>query len=279
MKKGPCPASKTRFDPILPIILEKSRGFSERGYGIIWPIQQGLQTMSRFLGAQREIIGWLLEKDNPSVRYFTLREILRRPEQNPEVREARAEIMTAGAVPKILAKQHPAGFWQDRRNFYLKTKYKGTVWQINILADLMAEGTDKRVQAACEFLLTHSQNGATGGFAYRSSAAGDGEKNAIIPCLTGNMAWSLIRLGYGDDPRTEKSLDWIARYHGSTTGRPRLPAAGLINRRRAGDATHVCWASSNPSRLCPKSRRPNGRRRSSRRSGKRPISSSSTGSS
>jgi len=168
--------------------------------------------MSEFLGSQREIIGWLLGPDNPSVRYFTLTEILRRPDQHPEVREARAEIMTAGIVPKILAKQDPAGFWMDRRNFYLKTKYKGTVWQINLLADLMADGRDSRIQAACEFLMAHAQNEESGGFAYKSSTAGDGDKNTIIPCLTGNMAWSLIRLGYGADPRTKKAIDWIVRY-------------------------------------------------------------------
>jgi hypothetical protein len=27
---------------------------------------------------------WLLEEDNPSVRYFTLRDILERPERDPE---------------------------------------------------------------------------------------------------------------------------------------------------------------------------------------------------
>ena len=42
-------------------------------------------------------IPWLLEPDpeNPSVRYFTLRELLDRPEDAPEVQEARAAIKEA----------------------------------------------------------------------------------------------------------------------------------------------------------------------------------------
>jgi hypothetical protein len=31
---------------------------------------------------------WLLEKDNPSVQYFTLTDILERPKNDPEVRDA-----------------------------------------------------------------------------------------------------------------------------------------------------------------------------------------------
>jgi hypothetical protein len=30
---------------------------------------------------------------------------------------------------------------------------------------------------------------------------GGGRHSEVIPCLTGNMVWSLIRFGYMDDPR------------------------------------------------------------------------------
>ncbi len=53
---------------------------------------------------------WLLETDNPSVRYFTLRNILDKPEHNPEVTKAKADIMTDGSVPAILNAQDKAGF-------------------------------------------------------------------------------------------------------------------------------------------------------------------------
>lgn len=34
----------------------------------------------------------------------------------------------------------------------------------------------------------------------------------VIPCLTGNMVWSLIRLGYLDDPRVQRGIDFIVKY-------------------------------------------------------------------
>jgi hypothetical protein len=195
--------------------------------------------MSGFLGSKRDIIGWLLEKDNPSVRYLTLAEVLRRPRQNSDVLEAKSGIMASGIIPKILAKQHPQGYWLDRQNFYVKTKYRGTVWQVILLAELGADESDQRVQAACEFLLEHSQNKKTGGFAYRSSPAGDGDKNAIIPCLTGNLTWSLIRLGYGKDRRIQKALNWIARYQRFDDGEDK-PACGWPYRLEKCWGRHTC---------------------------------------
>jgi len=84
-----------------------------------------------------EPIRWLLQKDNPSVRYFALTDILCKPEDDSEVREAKYEIMEVGAVSKILAKQTNEGYWEIPKKFYT-AKYKGTVWQLIILAELGA---------------------------------------------------------------------------------------------------------------------------------------------
>jgi len=50
---------------------------------------------------------WLLEPDsvNPGVRYIALRELLDRPEDDLEVRKARAAIMTTEPVPNGMVKQ------------------------------------------------------------------------------------------------------------------------------------------------------------------------------
>ena len=76
---------------------------------------------------------WLLEPDNPSVRYFTLTEICGKPDSDMEVKKARRDIMITGIVPKILGKQNTEGYWEAPEAFYT-AKYKGTVWQLLILA-------------------------------------------------------------------------------------------------------------------------------------------------
>lgn len=157
-------------------------------------------------------IPWLLENDNPSVRYFTLMGILERPENYPEVKNAKAKITETGVIPRILSKQKEGGYWENPEDFYLRAKYKGTVWQLIILAELAADGNDQRIKNACEFILENSQERQSGGFAYVGAKRGGGDHSKVLPCLTGNMVWSLIRLGYFEDKRVQQGTDWMVEY-------------------------------------------------------------------
>jgi hypothetical protein len=155
---------------------------------------------------------WLLEDENPSVRYFALTQILNKPQNNSEVTLAKESIMNAGVVPKILAKQNADGGWEAPEKFYT-AKYKGTVWQLIILAELGADPNDERVKKACECILRNSQEPKSGGFsAWLSVKVGGGRYSGVLPCLTGNMVWSLIRLGFLEDERVKRGVNWIARY-------------------------------------------------------------------
>jgi hypothetical protein len=156
--------------------------------------------------------GWLLEAENPSVRYFALRELCDRPQDDPEVQQVRREIMQRGPVPALLERQAPGGYWGKPEDFYVRAKYRGTVWTFQLLAELGADGDDARVRRACEFVLSASQHRESGGFAYQSSPLEGGDPQGVIPCLTGNMLFALIRFGCLDDPRVQAGLAWILRY-------------------------------------------------------------------
>jgi hypothetical protein len=56
---------------------------------------------------------WLLDSENPSVRYWTLTDILDRPVSDPEVQETRAAIARQPLVKELFALQHPGGYWGD----------------------------------------------------------------------------------------------------------------------------------------------------------------------
>lgn len=155
---------------------------------------------------------WLLEEDNPSVRYFTLLNILERPENDPEVIEAKADIMKIGVVPKILVKQEDGGYWGVPEDFYIRAKYKGTSWQLIILAELGADGNDERIQKACEFILENAQDPKSGAFSYIRAEEGGGDHEKVLPCLTANMTWNLIRFGYLKDERVQKAIEWLLKY-------------------------------------------------------------------
>lgn len=158
-------------------------------------------------------ISWLLENDNPSVKYYTLRDILEKPGEDLQLRKVRQEIAEIGPVPAIMAKQKEEGYWETPERFY-SAHYKGTVWQLLILAELGADITDAKIKKACDFILNISQDLQSGGFAYSAANAkkDDERHNEVVPCLTGNMVWSLIRLGYLDDPRIKLAIKWITDY-------------------------------------------------------------------
>lgn len=84
------------------------------------------------------------------------------------------------------------------RDDYYAAKYRGTTWQLIILAAL---GADERVRGGCEAILPDAQDPESGGFAVaRAKKIGGGLHSSVIPCLSGNLVWSLIRLSEGLPP-------------------------------------------------------------------------------
>ena len=184
-------------------------------------------------------IDWLLEDDNPSVKYYTLIDLLGKPVNEKDVLTAKEQIMKTGVVPKILEKQESDGYWGIPEKFY-RDKYKGTVWTLMVLAELFADGNDKRIKNSCEFILNYSQDKLSGGFSYDITKKGGGLPSGVIPCLTGNMVWSLIRLGHLDDPRIQKGIQWITKYQRFDDGIQDLPKNWLYKSRKACFSKHSC---------------------------------------
>jgi hypothetical protein len=182
---------------------------------------------------------WLLERDNPSVRYFTLKDILGKAENDPEIKQARQEIMTSGIVPRILEKQNGDGSWGVPENFYVNAKYNGTVWNIIVLGELGADGKDKRIRKTGEFILARSQDKQSGGFAYVSGEDG-GSHEKVVPCLTGNMVFSLIRFGYLDDSAVKQGIEWITKYQRFDDGIETAPKGWPYARFKNCWGKHTC---------------------------------------
>lgn len=188
---------------------------------------------SRF-AAQSETLDWLLEDNNPSVRCFTLIDLLDKPDTSRAVKKARQDVMLGGVVPGILSKQEKEGNWEAPERFYT-AKYKGTVWQLIILAELGADGENEQIRKACEFILDNSQDRESGGFSFRYGKKGGGTRSTVIPCLTGNMVWSLIRLGYLEDPRVKRGIDWITTFQRFDDGETKPPEGWTY------DKWEMCW--------------------------------------
>lgn len=161
--------------------------------------------MERLEGLNDDPLPWLLEIDpeNPGIRFFTLKEILNKPLDDPEVVAAQRSVMMSGPVPAILAGQEPQGYWVKPGPGYAP-KYRGTVWQIVFLAQFGADGSDPRVRTGCDYVLNNSRS-KLGGFSITATPSG------MIHCLQGNLVAALIDLGWLEDEQLQMALDWLAR--------------------------------------------------------------------
>ncbi len=152
-------------------------------------------------------LNWLLEKENPEVRYLALRDLAGLADQDPELKAMRKTAHQNGPIASILDKMDPQGFWQKPGPGY-GPKYKSTVWSLLLLAQLGADiREDERIRTACNYFLDQAL--APGG-----QIAYNGQPSGTIDCLQGNMCWALQTLGC-EDPRIQSAYEWMAR---SVTG-------------------------------------------------------------
>ncbi|PKP70781.1 MAG: nitrogen fixation protein NifH [Alphaproteobacteria bacterium HGW-Alphaproteobacteria-4] len=184
------------------------------------------------------VLDWLLEDENPSVRYFTLKRLLGRDEADPALQTARRAIMASPAVRAIMDQQHPDGYWLKPGQFYTG-KYRSTVWQLLILAELGADPADARIRAACAFILTQAQHRESGGFSEKGGRNG-GQASVVLPCLTGNMAWVLLRFGLAAEPRVQAAVDWITTYQRFDDGIAVAPQGWPYDRLEPCWGRHSC---------------------------------------
>lgn len=160
-----------------------------------------------FQTLSEDVLSWLLEPDDPGIRYLALRDLCNLPPNDPELLAARKIAHENGPIATILAAMHTDGYWEKPGHGYLP-KYRSTVWSIITLAQLGAFiGEDDRIAKGCFYLLDHTL------------AAGDkfsatGPPSGTVDCLQGNLCWSLVELG-ADDPRLGDAYEWMAR---SVTG-------------------------------------------------------------
>jgi prenyltransferase beta subunit len=186
---------------------------------------------------KQDSIEWLLEKTNPSVRYFTLRDICGKSENDPEVTAAKQAISESEIVKRIFHKQKSQGHWEEPLSPY-HPKYKSSYWQIMILGQLGLDKADEKVKEACEYVFQFQHE--EGGFSSYSKETALREYALLLKkgkklaspdywasskvfehqysCLTGNMAAALVRIGYSNDSRVRHALEWLVKIQNKDGG-------------------------------------------------------------
>ncbi len=146
-------------------------------------------------------MAWLIEEDNPCVRYLALGELLGKG-RSKEARESRGRIPEFGPVKKMLAPQRANGGWDEGTCCY-SPKYKSTVWQAAILSQTGIDPELPAMRRMCDYVERFISEG--GGF--RTDRALESDWGVEASCLNGNMIGALCRLGRAKDSTVAKSVD------------------------------------------------------------------------
>jgi hypothetical protein len=147
-------------------------------------------------------VRWLLEKDQPSIRYLALTELLGRSEKDSETKSARGNITKAGWAKEILGEQLPGGCWFHEKSLFLPS-FHATFWMLLILSDLGLTKDDPRIDKACRLWMERNST-SDGGFGQTGKGKGH-------LCITGNTARALVKFGYADHPKVRKAFEWFVK--------------------------------------------------------------------
>jgi hypothetical protein len=152
--------------------------------------------------------GWLLEPENPPVRYWTLVDLLDRSPDDREVGAAQAAIPSYPPVAELMAAQKRDGYWV-KRDYYLPRTGRGTFWVLSVLGDLGLTDQDEHVRRACDFMF--AQQRENGAFCRSRRIPGQGTVWQVDtePCTQARIARFLLQFGYAEDPRVRKAIAWL----------------------------------------------------------------------
>ncbi len=159
-------------------------------------------------GHEARVIDWLLEENQPSVRYHTLVDLLGRKEDDPDVREAHSTIPRVGWAHDILRTQKPKGYWEAHEPRTVREwvrllrfpLYDSSIWKGIVLSDLGLTAADPRVRRLADRIFEHKLHLSS-------------EVNLFTEevCIVGNVARMLTRFGYGGDRRVLKLYEWMIK--------------------------------------------------------------------
>ncbi len=172
--------------------------------------------MPRSEAVQSDTLNWLLEPADPSIRYWALQTLQDKSPSHPDVHAAQEALMRSPAVKAILSAQTPEGYWNKPGNMYLP-KYTASTHSLLILAELGAKRTPA-IERGMEHLFRFQLD--SGHFVTVQPKTKKGYASQLIDggCFTGNILYYAIHFGYLEDPRIQRTIEFLIRTHSARDG-------------------------------------------------------------
>jgi hypothetical protein len=153
----------------------------------------------------------LMQEAGDQDKYYILREIMEKPEDDTEVSNLRNTL-----VDEILAKQMENGSWNNQPYDYTN----GTTHQLMKLMELGLSPEDAPIKRGTDYLFQcQAEDGSFVQGEIRCVCGTDKDPVArnfpVIksnPIVTNAALLALARTGYGDDSRVEKGYEWLCSW-------------------------------------------------------------------
>ena len=160
---------------------------------------------------QDDVIEWLLEPSNPSIRFWALQQILDKSSEDKKVKQAQNAVMRSDCVKRFLDAQDSEGFWGKHEDMY-NPKYTATTHNLLILAELGAKRTPE-IEKALEHVFLFQRE--SGHFLINLPRTEKGRASVVKDgcCIDGNILFYMVHFGYVDDPRVKALIDFQVDYY------------------------------------------------------------------
>jgi hypothetical protein len=148
-----------------------------------------------------DVIQWLLQDDDPSMKWRTLKELLDAGIDLPDVRQTKSAISGSSAVQGLLSIMHPDGYWLQKNprtkvsvgDDVLYGSFATTHFCLAYLAELGMDRSHPQVEKAAD--------------RYLGLQKLDGDWLNHYSCLLGYNIRTYLLLGYRDDARIKRSIE------------------------------------------------------------------------
>jgi hypothetical protein len=150
----------------------------------------------------KKLIKWLIEEDNPSVKFYTLTEILNEKTDKGAEDLLRKDIESCAPVSSIMALQENGGWWHEDK-YSFSPLYKNTFWQVYFLSLLGATKQIFAVDKAVKLIIANMQS-EKGAFPVHDRYTGN------LICFQGMTLEMLLRLGYFEENFTSSLSAFIS---------------------------------------------------------------------
>lgn len=147
------------------------------------------------------VIAWLTENSDPYIKYLTLKNILGKRVSKKRSLKIIDNIANSKTASAILNLQNKEGWWSVN-TYSFNPLYKNTFWQLYFLSILGITRRISGIDKAVELVVSHMQKD-------NGSFLPDLRYSGNLPCMEGISLEMLLRLGYGNEDFTKKTITFI----------------------------------------------------------------------